>query len=56
MNHQPLTAEQRRAVKRKIAEAEGILKLCHHPENQNEVRGHIVALTYLLEHGQPLKR
>lgn len=49
MTRQPLTAEQRRAVKREIAEAEGILKLCHHPDNQNKVRGHIAALTHLLQ-------
>ena len=52
--HQPLTAEQRIEIQQKITEAESLLQLCHHRENQNELRGQIVALTYLLEYGQPV--
>ena len=55
MSHQSLTPEERRAVEKQITEAEGILALCHNPDNQNKVKGYIVALTYLIEHGRPLE-
>ena len=53
MTHTPLTSEQRTAIKKRIAEYREIEALCHHPGNLNEIRGAIVALSHMLEHGVP---